>query len=185
MDTETPMTCEAQMREQMCQLWQVAFGDDREFVLEYFRNYDSPATRIVRRDAEGSIVAMLHYHRFTSGSTSGAYIYGLATHPAWRGRGLASQMLQEAFVSMADEGVQVAMLIAEEESLRSWYASMGFILQSGTTVRITGSDGMDFALDDPAMNVPMIKAIGGFDITGYKIDAPITIERVNKADSRL
>lgn len=185
MDTETPVIASvAQMREQMCQLWQMAFGDDREFVLAYFRGYDSPATRIVRCDAKGRIVAMMHYHRFTSGSTAGAYVYGLATHPAWRGRGLARQMLQESFVSMVGEGVKVAMLIAEEESLRSWYAAMGFRLQCGTTVKVTGSDGMNFALDDPAMNVPMIKAIGGFDIAGFKIDAAITIECVNKADSR-
>ncbi len=185
MDTETPMiTSVAQMREQMCQLWQMAFGDDREFVLAYFRGYDSPATRIVRYDANGRIVAMMHYHRFSSGGIDGAYVYGLATHPVWRGRGLARQMLQEAFVRMAGEGVQMAMLIAEEESLRSWYAAMGFSLQCGTTVKVTGCDGMNFALDDPAMNVPMIKSIGGFDITDFKVASAITIECVNKADSR-
>lgn len=186
MDTETPInSSEAQMREQMCQLWQEAFGDDREFVLSYFSRYDSPATRIVRCDAEGRVVAMMHYHRFTSGGIVGAYIYGLATHPAWRGRGLARQMLQEAFVSMADDGVQVAMLIAEEKSLRSWYATMGFSLQCGTIVKVAGGDGMNFALDDPAMNVPMIKAIGDFDITSFRVDSSIVIECVNRADTRL
>lgn len=184
MDIETPMTSEDQIHEQMCRLWQEAFGDNREFVLAYFRGYDSPATRIVRCDADGNVVAMMHYHRFMSGSIAGAYIYGVATHPAWRGKGLASQMLQESFSRMTDDGVQVAMLIAEEESLRSWYATMGFSLQNGTVVEITGSDGMNFALDDTTMNVPMIKPIGGCDITGFKIDAAITIESVNKADTR-
>lgn len=143
----------------MCRVWQVGFGDDTDFVMRYLNAYDTPANRIVRRDSEGHIVALMHYHRFSAGQADGAYIYGVTTLPQWRGRGLARQMLHEAFEAMSREGIAFAMLIAEEPSLRQWYATMQFTLLDGITVEVTGSDGMNFGMDDSSLNVPMVRAI--------------------------
>lgn len=175
MDSETAISNTDALHEQMCQLWQAAFCDDREFILSYFSHYDSPATRITRHDKNGNIIAMMHYHQFVDCGIVGAYIYGVATDTAWRGQGIARQMLEESFDRMQCDGIQVAMLIAEEESLRSWYATMGFTLLNGTAVALTGYDGMDFALDDATMNVPMIKAIGDCHINSYRPSHNITI----------
>ena len=60
---------------------------------------------------------------------------------------------------MSDNGLQMAMLIAEEQSLRSWYATMNFRLFDNFTVTITGSDGMNFAMDNERMNIPMVRII--------------------------
>lgn len=162
MDSETSIinnNSEARLREQMCRLWQDVFGDSKDFILNYFAKYDTPATRIVRYDNAGNLIAMMHYHRFVSNETEGAYIYGVATHPDWRGRDIARQMIEESIKLMSDDGLQLAMLIAEEQSLRSWYATMNFRLLDNFTVTITGSDGMNFAMDDERMNIPMVRMI--------------------------
>lgn len=143
----------------MCRLFQEVFGDDRELVLNYLAKYDTPATRVVRYDNDGNLIAAMHYHVFDAKNYRGAYIYGVATLKQWRGRGLARQMLEESFQRMRDEGVQMAMLIAEQVSLRKWYSTMGFELLERITVDIIGYDGMSFVLDDKTMNVPMVKII--------------------------
>ncbi len=172
MDSCTPIA----LREQMCALWQEAFGDERDFVMHYLSHYSHPGNRILRFDGAGRVVAMMHWHEFTPGQPPvgeeplvtltpmpqclagcrGAYIYGVATARAWRGRGLARGMIAEAAGAMRRSGTRYAMLIAEEPSLRQWYATMGFTLCEGCTATVTAPCGTNLALDDLSLCVPMI-----------------------------
>ena len=166
---------EAELREQMCRLWQEAFGDERDFVMHYLDRYSREDCRILRFGERGEVVAMMHYHPFTvSGSDCnevavrfspsqpcmegcrGAYIYGVATAVDCRGKGLASAMIAESMAKMRSRGIDFAMLIAEEPSLRRWYGGMGFELLEGVRATVTAPDGTNLAMDDSALNLPMI-----------------------------
>ena len=166
---------EAELREQMCRLWQEAFGDEREFVMHYLYRYSREDCRILRFGERGEVVAMMHYHPFTVGGSDcnevavrfspsqpcmegcrGAYIYGVATAVDCRGKGLASAMIAESMAKMRSRGIDFAMLIAEEPSLRRWYGGMGFELLEGVRATVTAPDGTNLAMDDSALNLPMI-----------------------------
>lgn len=166
---------EAELREQMCRLWQEAFGDEREFVMHYLDRYSREDCRILRFGERGEVVAMMHYHPFTVGGSDcnevavrfspsqpcmegcrGAYIYGVATAVDCRGKGLASAMIAESMAKMRSRGIDFAMLIAEEPSLRRWYGGMGFELLEGVRATVTAPDGTNLAMDDSALNLPMI-----------------------------
>lgn len=166
---------EAELREQMCRLWQEAFGDDRDFVMHYLSRYSREDCRTLRFGERGEVVAMMHYHPFTVGGSDrnevavrlvptqeriegcrGAYIYGVATAVECRGRGIASAMLAESMAKMRSRGIDFAILIAEEPSLRRWYCGMGFELLEGVTASVTAPDGTNLAMDDSELNVPMI-----------------------------
>lgn len=166
---------EAELREQMCRLWQEAFGDEREFVMHYLDRYSREDCRILRFGVRGEVVAMMHYHPFTVGGSDcnevavrfspsqpcmegcrGAYIYGVATAVDCRGKGLASAMIAESMAKMRSRGIDFAMLIAEEPSLRRWYGGMGFELLEGVRATVTAPDGTNLAMDDSALNLPMI-----------------------------
>ena len=166
---------EAELREQMCRLWQEAFGDERDFVMHYLDRYSREDCRILRFGERGEVVAMMHYHPFTVGGSDcnevavrfspsqpcmegcrGAYIYGVATAVDCRGKGLASAMIAESMAKMRSRGIDFAMLIAEEPSLRRWYGGMGFELLEGVRAMVTAPDGTNLAMDDSALNLPMI-----------------------------
>lgn len=166
---------EAELREQMCRLWQEAFGDERDFVMHYLDRYSRDDCRILRFGERGEVVAMMHYHPFTVGGSDcnevavrfspsqpcmegcrGAYIYGVATAVECRGKGMASAMIAESMAKMRSRGIDFAMLIAEEPSLRRWYGGMGFELLEGVRATVTAPDGTNLAMDDSALNLPMI-----------------------------
>lgn len=156
MDTEASIT---EIRKQMSHLWHEAFGDNEDFIAEYFSNYDTEQTRITYFSSSNELISMLHYHKFRYDQYVGSYDYGLATHPKWRHRGLARQIIEESIEKMRAEGIQFAMLIAETPELRDWYSSMGFKLIKNTTLEISGYNDFNFALDDKSLNTPMVRPI--------------------------
>ena len=162
------------LRSQMIDLFVRVFSDEREFVKNYITHYDTSKNRFVHIE-NGEVVSMLHCHRFEVGGIKGSYVYGVATDSQWRGQGLASMLLSRAFEAERADGIEVAVIIAESESLRQWYASKGFVLLDGLEVTVTGSDGMNFALDEPTMNVPMVKPL---------IKRPYMVDRCRAAFQR-
>lgn len=134
--------------------WKVGFGDDDEFVDYFFANYDDETTRRVMRNAEGEIVAQMHCFVFDDEvcGAKGCYVYGVTTLPEWRGTGLARQMITEALAAMRADGVGYAVLIAQEEGLRKWYETLGFV-SINLTIDVRGADDdMNFGMDDASLN---------------------------------
>ena len=75
---------------------------------------------------EGRTAAMLHLLPFESQLGRTTYIYGVATAPEFRRRGLAGKLMGEAMRLIADRGDDAALLIPSEEWLRGFYAPYGF-----------------------------------------------------------
>lgn len=85
-----------------------AFGDDEQFADSFIMRYYS-RRRMLTAEAEGRMAAMLHLLPFRTELGRTTYIYGVATDPAFRGRGLASQLMREAMRLIAERGDDAAL----------------------------------------------------------------------------
>ena len=138
------------------ELWQKVFGDEEPFIDSFLIRYYS-RRRMLTAECEGRTAAMLHLVPFDTELGRTTYIYGVATDPAFRGRGLAARLLGEAVRLIDERGDDAAFLIPTpgEEWLRSFYGRFGF--EGALPVRFVTSDGFDFGSGDPATDRAMIR----------------------------
>lgn len=137
------------------ELWQKAFGDDDAFVDRFLMHYYDPHRMLsVRRD--GRLAAMLHLLPFDSDAGPVGYIYGVATAPDFRGRGLASELMRRA-VQLCDRRGETAMLIPAPEQawLRDFYGRFGFA--GAVPATFDAADDFDFGTGDPATDLAMLR----------------------------
>lgn len=113
--------------EQVRGLWGYCFekpGDP--FFQWYFKNVYTPETVLVGEE-KGQIACDLHRRPYTLNIRGERfdvdYIVGVATHPAARGRGFASDLLRGEFHMAAKEGKPFVILMP---SAASYYLPMGF-----------------------------------------------------------
>ena len=107
------------------QLWQLAFGDAEPVIDAFFDTAWSPGR--CRYLTEGQDVTAALY--WLDGELAGekyAYIYGVATHPDYRGRGLCRQLMELTREQLAREGYAGALLMPADPGLRRMYAGMGY-----------------------------------------------------------
>ncbi|MCM1151762.1 MAG: GNAT family N-acetyltransferase [Alistipes sp.] len=138
------------------ELWQKAFGDEEEFVDSFLMRYYS-RRRMLGVERDGRLAAMLHILPFESELGRTSYIYGVATDPEYRGRGLASQLLHEALQRCDERGDDATILIPTpgEAWLRDFYGRFGFT--GAVPTAFSSADGFDFGTGDPAADLAMIR----------------------------
>jgi hypothetical protein len=73
----------------------------------------------------GAVISMIHWKPVTVSGLKGCYIFGVATHPGYRRRGLSSRLMREVLDDL--DGFSFAVLIPAEEPLVSYYKRFGFI----------------------------------------------------------
>ncbi|MDE6446253.1 MAG: GNAT family N-acetyltransferase [Alistipes sp.] len=138
------------------ELWQRVFGDDDAFVDAFLlRHYDR--SRMLAVEQEGRLAAMLHLLPFDTALGRASYIYGVATDPAYRGRGLASQLMREALRQCDERGDEAVFLIPTpgQPRLRDFYGRFGF--SGAVPTQFRSSDGFDFGTGDPAADLAMVR----------------------------
>ena len=138
------------------ELWQLVFGDDDELIDAFLiRHYDR--SRIFSAEQDGRLTAMLHVLSFDSELGRTSYIYAVATHPDFRGRGLASQLMAEALRQCDERGDDAVILIPTpgQEWLRDFYGRFGFSGALPATFR--SPDSFDFGTGDPAADLAMVR----------------------------
>jgi GNAT superfamily N-acetyltransferase len=91
-------------------LWIKCFGDEETFIDSFLIGHYS-RKRMLAAEEDGRLAAMLHLIPFESELGRTTYIYGVATDPDYRGRGLASGLMREAMRRIAEEGADAAILI--------------------------------------------------------------------------
>lgn len=128
-------------------LWERCFPEDDpqfadRFLLGHYLRRRMHAVR-----CDGRIVAMLHRLPFESEAGRMSYLYAVATDPCFRGRGHASQLVEEAVRTALAEGDTALFLIAADEGLRDFYRRFGF--EGDIPVRFRTPDGFDFGTGDP------------------------------------
>ncbi len=134
-------------------LWAEAFGDDEEFIDTFLiRYYDRK--RMLAAEVDGRLAAMLHLVPFQSELGRTTYIYGVATAPEFRRRGLADRLMREAMALIEERGDDAALLIPSEGWLHEFYDRYSF--EGAVPVAFTSVDGFDFGTGDTARDVAMI-----------------------------
>lgn len=102
-------------------LWQEAFGDSDEALDAFFQTAFDPARCLCAW--EGAELAAAAYW-FSCGEY--AYIYAVATAKAHRGKGLCHALMNSIHHLLTAQGYEGAMVVPGEESLRQFYAGMGY-----------------------------------------------------------
>lgn len=144
------------LREMECrELWKRVFGDEREFVDLFLSEVYRPENTLVRY-AEGHVAAMLHIVDIATKYGPTGYLYAIATDPARRGRGLASELVTEAVALLRERGYKAAMLIPSEPSLKEFYARFGF---EDREYPLDFSEGFDLGTGDAARDRAMVLEI--------------------------
>ena len=139
---------------EMREMWHEIFGDEYHEI-ESFLVSNPQAIPFIYKE-EGSVVAMLHIVPLQMWGQSVAYIYAVATQPEYRGRGIASKLLNEALHYISESGKFdcVALIPSSTESKRL-YERLGFdntqkpMIFSSANYLGTGFPPSDLAMTKP------------------------------------
>jgi len=150
-------------------LWMAAFGDDEPFVDSFLIRYYS-RRRALTAACGGRTVAMLHALPFDSALGRTTYIYGVATDPAFRRRGLAAQLMRTAMEAADARGDDAVVLIPDPEKpwLREFYERFGF--SGAVPVTFRTADSFDFGTGDPDRDRAMIRRRDGSDALPERLE---------------
>lgn len=116
----------------LCSLWQLAFGDEGAFMDAFFTTGFSP-DRCLCITEEDTVTAALYWFPTQCQGQSIAYIYGVATHPDHRGKGLCRMLMEKAHDHLRGLGYQSCILVPQKESLREMYRKLGYRDCTGIT----------------------------------------------------
>lgn len=109
--------------QQLRALFTEAFTDAWFTDLFFSRGY-SPERCFVA--AEEDILAAMHWFDCDLGGKKTAYVYGIATFEAHRGRGIGSQLIRAGLEYLNAQGYEAVLLVPAEESLFGYYERFGF-----------------------------------------------------------
>ncbi len=122
MKIETPA---ANQIPQLRQLWKLAFADEDAFINMFFENGFAPERcRCVAID--GQIAAALHWFETKCDGQKIAYLYGVATHPEHRGKGLCYKLMMDTHNHLQALGFSGVLLVPQKEGLWEMYRKMGY-----------------------------------------------------------
>lgn len=106
-------------------LWREAFGDPEGFIQGFFQKGFSPQRcRCVYEN--GQLAAALYWFECRWGEKKLAYIYGVATAKAFRGKGLCAALMADTHSHLQNAGYAGAVLVPADEGLFSMYEKMGY-----------------------------------------------------------
>lgn len=111
-------------------IWMDCFGDDKAYTDFIFEQLLRTERMLTYTDGEGEPLALLCIQPFVLATQRidlpGAYLFGVATAPAFQGRGLSTALLTEANARLAGEGYALSALVPASESLSEFYAKRGY-----------------------------------------------------------
>ena len=113
-------------------LWKAAFGDTDDFLDDFFATAYAPH-RCRCIVVEDRVAAALYWLDCTCQEKKLAYVYAVATDPAYRGRGLCRTLMAETMGVLKNSGYSGVVLVPQKPGLVNMYAGMGFTPSSGVT----------------------------------------------------
>lgn len=106
-------------------LWQLAFGDSEAAIDGFFTTaFAFDRCRQIRIGQD--VAAALYWLDCAYAGQKFAYLYAVATHPAFQGRGLCRILMEDTHRVLAAAGYDAAVLYPAGESLRQMYGKMGY-----------------------------------------------------------
>lgn len=106
-------------------LWREAFGDPERFIEAFFqKGFSRSRCRCLCEN--GQLAAALYWFDCRWGEKKLAYIYGVATAKAFRGKGLCAALMEQTHTHLRSVGYDGAVLVPAGDSLYSMYEKMGY-----------------------------------------------------------
>ena len=107
------------------QLWKKAFAESDAFVDLFFsRAYSPDCCRVAVVDDR--LAGMLYWFDCATRDCRIAYLYAVATDPEFRGRGVASKLMEDTHEHLKSEGYHAAVLVPVTADLFPFYARLGY-----------------------------------------------------------
>ena len=103
------------------QLWKEAFGDTDSFLDKFYGIAFDPQ-RSLCATVDGDVAAMAYWFD----CDDYAYIYAVATAKKHRGKGISHALMARIHEILTQRGYGGCILVPGEESLRKFYAGMGY-----------------------------------------------------------
>lgn len=116
-----------EISEQLKRLWNLAFGDGEAFIDLFFQTAYSP-DRCLYLTEKGRVTAALYWLDCEYQGQKQAYLYAVATHPDFRGKGLCRRLMEQTHGILKRQGYTAALLRPAEAGLRRMYRKMGYRL---------------------------------------------------------
>lgn len=134
-------------------LWKEAFCDSDEFISEFISNHYCKENMLAIED-NGRILSMLHIIPFEWEGMPVAYLYGIATDKNARGKGYATELIQQAIEKVKENGFKAAFTIPAEETLSTFYSNFGF--NGKYAVKFETTDNFDFGTGDRSKDLASV-----------------------------
>lgn len=116
------------MLSELKNIWRLCFGDSDEYINTYFggRFLDGKCV-VYTQDNIPRAMLVLYDGKIISGSNSrnACYLYGVATHPDFQGRGISTALIEYA-LKYTSEHNQTAVLTPASDTLVDFYSKRGF-----------------------------------------------------------
>ena len=106
-------------------LWKEAFGDTDEFIDLFFNLAFTEESALAVYD-NNTLVASLYWFDGSVANKKTAYIYGVATKKAYRGKGYSSALLKRTHDLLAEAGYSATVLVPASDGLFNFYGRLGY-----------------------------------------------------------
>lgn len=106
-------------------LWKQAFGDTDAYIQSFFDHGFSRNRCLCAYDSE-QLTAMLYWFDCSCDGRKFAYLYAVATDPAFQGRGICRALMTHAHRYLQSFGYAGAILVPGSQSLFAMYAKFGY-----------------------------------------------------------
>ena len=116
-------------REGISDLWAACFPGDEAFRDYFLDEIFEQGSGFVYVDGE-RVISMAHVltmeFRYHSNTVPAGYIFAVGTDPSYRGRGLASEVLEHIFSELRQRDIPLAIVVPQRDDLFDYYRRFGF-----------------------------------------------------------
>ncbi|MBE6699316.1 MAG: GNAT family N-acetyltransferase [Ruminococcaceae bacterium] len=109
----------------LCALWKRVFGDTDAFLDTFFATAFSPDRALLAR-IDGEVVGMLYWFNCEYNKQKIAYLYAVATHEAYRGRGICHALMDATHRLLRERKYVGVILVPAEAHLFDFYKKQGY-----------------------------------------------------------
>ena len=110
-------------------LWQTCFGDTQEEIDQFFSSLFVPEQTFTLRQGSSPAAMAVYFPltlKLSGGTRSVAYLYAVCTDPAFRGRGLCTDLLEFAAGYLSMKGFDALALVPGSKDLSAFYEARGY-----------------------------------------------------------
>ena len=121
-------------------LWRETFGDTDAFLDSFFSAAYSPDRALLAR-MDDKIVGMLYWFDCQYSEQKIAYLYAIATHESYRGRGICHALMDAVHLLLKQRGYAGIVLVPAEAHLFAFYSRLCYTASAYNTTLASCAEG--------------------------------------------